>query len=260
MNWRTIFILFLLILTTIVGYLYMLRRPVTQFVTQETNNILKVGTNAEYPPFSFIENDQIVGFDIDIIKEIATRLNKKIEIKNMSFAALLPELQLGTIQVIAAGVTPSEEKKKRVLFTSLYFGGDPLMAVQPKDRPQIATGEDLKGKRVSVNQGYTADQYLSGLEGLHVMRLSSPLITTGIMTLKSNQADVYVASKTALAPYFAKQSEQPYQITPLEGTEETYAFAVSKKYPGLYKSIEQELTKMIQDGTIETFKKKWGLA
>ena len=260
MNWRTTSILSLLALTFVASYFYVLRRPTTQFEAQNNNETLIVGTNAEYPPFSFMENDQIVGFDIDIIKAIATRLNKKITMKNMSFAALVPELQLGSIQVIAAGATPSEEKGKRVLFTSIYFGGDPLVAVQPKERAPISTGEGLKNHIVSVNQGYTADQYLSGLDELQVMRLSSPLVITGIMTLKSSQADVYVASKSALAPYFAKQTEQIYQVTPLEGTEETYALAISKKYPELYQSIEQELTKMLQDGTIETLKKKWGLA
>ncbi len=260
MNWRIISILSLLTLTFVGSYFYVLKQPTTQFDPQNNNNLLIVGTNAEYSPFSFVENDQIVGFDIDIIKEIAKRLNKKISIKNMSFAALVPELQLGSIQVIAAGVTPSEEKGKRVMFTSLYFGGDPLMAVQPKGQSPISTGEGLQGKTVSVNQGYTADQYLSGLEDLQVMRLSSPLVTTGIMTLQSNQANVYVASKSVLRPYFAKQGENRYQSTPLEGTEETYAFAVSKKYPELYAAIQQELTKMLQDGTIETLKKKWGLA
>ena len=258
MNWRTISILLLLALTFVASFFYLSRKPATPFKEQENDTII-VGTNAEYPPFSFVESDQIVGFDIDIIKDIAKRLNKKISFKNMSFAALIPELQLGSIQVIAAGVTPSEEKTKRVFFSSIYFDNDPLMAVQHKGQPAVSTGEELQGKIVSVNQGYTADQYLSGLEGLQVMRLSSPLVTTGIMTLQSNQAGVYVASKSALRPYFAKQTEQLYQSTPLEGTEETYALAVSKKYPNLYAAIQAELTKMLKDGTILTIKKKWGL-
>lgn len=250
--------LLIVVFVALIGLLYVSHKRVSTCAV--VGSTLIVGTNAEYPPFSFIENDQIVGFDIDIIREIAQRLAKKIDIQNMSFAALVPELQLGTVHAAAAGITPSEEKGKRVLFTTVYFAGDPLMAVQLKEKSPITSGKGFKGKIVSVNQGYTADQYLSKLEGFEVIRLSSPLVTTGIMTLQSKQADAYVASKTALQPYFAKQQRDLYQATPLEGTEETYALAVSKKYPKLYEDMQRELTKMLQDGTIETLKKKWGLA
>ena len=62
-----------------------------------TSNTIIVGTNAEYPPFCFVENDKIVGFDIDIANEVAKRLGKKIEIKDMSWEALIPELLIGKV-------------------------------------------------------------------------------------------------------------------------------------------------------------------
>ncbi len=258
MNWRTLSLLGIVIIISLGSLLYFSRRQTTRPQDERIDTLI-VGTNAEYPPFSFIENNQIVGLDIDIIKEIAQRLNKKITFKNMSFAALVPELQLGSIHAIAAGVTPSEEKAKRVFFTAVYFDGDPLMAVQYKSEPAISNADGLKGKIVSVNQGYTADQYLSGLDEFEAIRLSSPLVATGILTLESNQAQVYVASKTALKPYFEKQKKQMFKTTPLEGTEETYAIAVSKKYPDLYTAIQSTITNMIQDGTLKKLKEKWGL-
>ena len=56
-----------------------------------------VGTNAEYPPFSFVKNDTIVGFDIDIAQEVCKRLNKKMVLIDMPFDALLPKIQLGQV-------------------------------------------------------------------------------------------------------------------------------------------------------------------
>ncbi len=259
MNWRTIIILSTLVIVSSIGLLYLSREQKTDLKKKSINTLI-VGTNAEYPPFSFIENDKIVGFDIDIIKEIAHRLHKKISIKNMSFAALLPELQLGSIHAIAAGVTPTEEKAKRAFFTTVHFDGDPLMAIQPISAQPITNAQELQNKVVAVNQGYTADQYISDIEDVDALRLSTSLVSTGILTLQSKQADVYVVSKSAIKPYFESQKEQQYQSTPLEGTEETYALAVSKKYPELYTAIQSALTSMIEDGTIQKLKEKWRLA
>ena len=96
-----------------------------------------VGTNAEYPPFCSVENGNIVGFDIDIAKDIAKRLGKEIIIKDMAFEALIPELQIGKIHFAAAGLTPTPEKAKKVLFTEPYLKGDPLLIICPKEKKGI---------------------------------------------------------------------------------------------------------------------------
>lgn len=107
---------------------------------------LIIGTNAEFPPFSFIDNDNIVGFDIDVITEIAKRLNKKISFANMSFEALIPELQIGTIAVIAAGMTPTKQRAEKVFFTTPHFSGDPLLAITKKGTQPITKPEELINK------------------------------------------------------------------------------------------------------------------
>src|SRR5689334_7225030 len=70
------------------------------------DNTLLVGVNAEFPPFTFIKDGIIVGFDIDLIRAISDQLHLQLILKDMSFDALLPELQLGHIHLIAAGLTP----------------------------------------------------------------------------------------------------------------------------------------------------------
>ena len=92
-------------------------------------NVLVVGTNTEYAPFSFVEDNNPTGFDIDLIHEIAKRMNKTIELKDMPFDALIPAMQLGSIQVIAAGITPTAERAQRIIFTKPYLVGDPLLIV-----------------------------------------------------------------------------------------------------------------------------------
>ncbi len=256
MNHRSLIILLFLVCIGI-ATIWFSRKPLTPAATQ-TTDLLIIGTNAEFPPFSYIENDQIVGFDIDVIKEIAKRLNKKITFANMSFEALIPELQIGTIAAIAAGMTPTEERGQRVFFTTPHFSGDPLLAIAKKGTVAITKPEQLRKKIIVVNQGYTADQYVTKLDAPQIVRLSTPLISTGLLALNSGQADVFVAAKSSLQPFFAQQKEN-YTVSTIPDTAESSALAVSKKYPALFRAFETTMSDMIKDGTIATLQKKWNL-
>ncbi len=253
-NRSLIIIAIILIITT--GIIWFKQVPHTS-PTAPINSLV-IGTNAEFPPFSFIENDQIVGFDIDVITEVARRLNKKISFANMSFEALIPELQMGTIAAIAAGMTPTPERAQKVFFTTPHFTGDPLIAITKKGTFAITNPAELRNKTVVVNQGYTADQFVTNLGVMDIVRLSTPLISTGLLALNSGQADVFIASKSSLQT-FLKQQKDNYTITPLAGTAESSAIAVSKKYPALFTAIESTISDMIRDGTMTTLQKKWNL-
>lgn len=255
MNARTIVILIIFILVSF-GSFWFIRKPEDSRF-EKPINILLVGTNAEFPPFSFIENDQIVGFDIDVVKEVARRLNKKIVLSNMSFGALIPELQLGTIHAIAAGITPTKERADRVFFTTPHLKDDPLMAVQKKDMPPITSADQLRDKTVVVNQGYTADHYVSNLGDIDAIRLSTTMINNGFMTLNSGHAQVFITSKSSLQPFVDQLKE--YTISPIQHTAESSALAVSKKYPNLFTVIQSIISDMTRDGTIEQFIQKWNL-
>ena len=130
-----------------------------------------VGTNAEFPPFSYIENKAIVGFDIDVAKEVAQRLGKTIQIKDMPFDALIPDIALGHVDFVAAGMSYTEERAKRASFTKSYFE-DPLMIFSK--RP--LSFDKLKGKKVVVVQGFTADLLMSSQKNIDLIRLHSRLL------------------------------------------------------------------------------------
>ncbi|MGB8367099.1 MAG: transporter substrate-binding domain-containing protein [Candidatus Babeliales bacterium] len=227
---------------------------------QTSTDILVVGTNAEFPPFSFMENNIIVGFDIDIIKEVAYRLGKKITIKDMPFDALIPDIQLGNIQIIAAGMSPTLERAKRIFFTDPHLTNNPLVIVTLANKKTISGITDLIDKEVAVNEGYSSDLYMSTIEGPILIRLSSASIGDGILALTSGRVDAFVSAQAAIAPFFKKHDKQKFQIIPIPKTDEPDALAISKKYPALFEQIQKILTAMNQDGSLEKIKKKWGLA
>jgi len=233
-------------------------RSVGKHNVVKDENLLIVGTNAEYAPFSFIENNKIVGFDIDIITEVAHRLGKKIEIKDMPFDALLPKLQFGDIQIIAAGITATPEKAKKVLFTKPHLSGDQLIAITLATNPPIQNLKDLDGKEVVVNEGYTADLYMSTVSGPIIKRLASP--AEGFLALNHGNAYAFVAAKSSVQPYFEKYGTKSFNIFLIDGVHDNYSFAISKQYPELLPAVQQAVDAMEQDGTIAAFKQKWNLS
>jgi len=219
-------------------------------------NILVVGTNAEYPPFTYVENDTIIGFDIDLINEVAIRIGKKIIIKDMPFDVLIPEVQRGTISVIAAGLTPTPEKKKEVLFSECYFDGDPLVIISSGAKP-LKTIESLTGKDVVVNEGYTADFYMSAIKGPVIKRFPAP--AASFLALQSGRADAYVAARSTVKPFFKQYGTDQFSVAEIPGTEEKYALAISPRDGDLVGKINSVINEMQKDGTIEQLKNKWDL-
>jgi len=216
-----------------------------------------IGTNAEYPPFSFIKNNSINGFDIDVIKEVFKRIRKTFELQDMSWNSLIPAIQLDKIQVIAAGITAKPERANHVLFTKPYFKGDPLLIVSLSQQPPMKDIKELSGKKVIVNEGYTADFYMSKLQGPILQRLPSP--AQGFLALKSGRADAYVIAKSSAMKFFEKYGQKNFHFSEIPATEETYSIAVSKKQLQLFKEIEQALMEMKEDGTIQKLLIKWKL-
>ncbi len=234
-------------------FLYIKRKAPT--ISQEIPDTIVVGTSADFQPFCYKDQGNIVGFDIDVIKEVAQRLGKKMMLKDMPFELLIPQLQLGTIQVIAACMTPTPERAQKVSFTQPYLAGDHLVVVTPSDTVPLKSLADLNGKRVIVNQGYTADRYMSKLEGPELVRL--PTVSEAMLSLKSKRADAFVTASKAIEPYFEQQGKEKFHTFVIDDASETTALAVSSLFPKLLEKIETALQAMKEDGTLQKLKEKW---
>ena len=92
-------------------------------VKKDTKKLV-VGTDGVFPPFGYIENGELIGFDIDLIKQIGKDLGYEIEMKVQPFDALIPSLKAGKLDAIISGMSATEERKKSVDFTDEYFKTD----------------------------------------------------------------------------------------------------------------------------------------
>lgn len=229
-------------------------------ITSPALDTVTIGINTEFPPFSFRDNDITTGFDIDVITEVFKRLDKKFTFKDIPFDALIPEIQIGSIHVIAAGITPTEERAQRALFTKPHLLGNPLVIISLKTNPPLVTLTDLAGKTVVVNEGYFADSFMSEQPGVDLLRLSSALVSDSMLAMQSGRADALVTAALSIKPYFEKYDINDFYVTTIPETEETSAFAISKHYPDLRYSIQNALDAMTEDGTLAQLKKKWKLS
>ena len=218
---------------------------------------LIVGTNAEFPPFEYLEDGLLVGFEIDVVRRIGERLQRPIIFKNLPFDALIPEIQTGNIHMIAAGMTPTPEREKRVYFTAPIFEGNPLAIVTlAEEVNKITNVEDLKNKIVAVNEGYFADKYISSLSDVEVFRIASASIGEGLLSLQSGRAAALVASLSSLKPFLGQHAEQ-VRVSIIAGTDEKIAFAVGHQYQEILESLNAVIADMKQDGLLDILRQKW---
>ena len=91
---------------------------------------IKLGTNAAFPPFEYVEGKDIVGFDISMGEYIAKKANVRLTIVDMAFDSLIPALQAGTIDFIAAGMSVTEERKKNVDFSVPYYASEQVIIIK----------------------------------------------------------------------------------------------------------------------------------
>ena len=211
-----------------------------------------VGTNAEFPPFEYLENGKITGFDIELMNEIGKVLNADIKIQDMAFDGLLPALQLKKVDVVIAGMTATEERMKTVAFTQPYYTASQVIIVKEGDN-SIKSFEDLKGKRVGVMLGFTGDTVVSEIEGVKIERFNAAY--AGIMALKADKADAVVLDSEP-AKNYVKQNPG-LKLAEADAAKEEYAIAIRKNDKALLEKIEKALTEIKANGTYDKLIEKY---
>ena len=213
---------------------------------------LYVGTNAEFEPFEYLQNGEIVGFDVDLMEEIAKSMGKEIEWKNIAFDGLLPALQAKKLDVIIAGMTATEERKKFVNFSQTYYESNQMMLVHKKNQV-VKSFDELKGHDVGVVLGYTGDIAVSEIEGVKVHRYNAT--SEAIMALKAQKIDVVVLDSEP-AKNYAKQNPE-LELINTDVAKEEYAIAVGKNDKELVEDIDKALTELKANGTYDKLIKKY---
>lgn len=199
-----------------------------------------MGTEATFPPFEFRnEKNEVVGFDIDIGRKIAEALGVELKIIDMPFDSLIPSLVTKKIDMAIAAMTITEERKKSVSFSDSYFRAGQVIVVR-KGYPPIKTLEELKGKKVAVQQGTTGDLIVSEIEGVQISRFTR--FTDAFLELMNKRVDAVVLDFAPARAYVAMYPQ--LIITSDVLSEEEYGIAVRKEDTDLLEFINDVLRTM----------------
>ena len=120
---------------------------------------LTMATNAEFPPYEYVEGDKIVGIDAEIAALIADKLGMELEIVDVAFDSIIPGVQSGKYDMGMAGLTVNDERLEKVNFSTSYAAG--IQAIIVKEGSDIKTVDDLAGKKIGVQTSTTGDIYAS---------------------------------------------------------------------------------------------------
>ena len=215
------------------------------------NEKLVMVTEAGFAPYEFYENNEIVGVDIEIAKEIAKSMDKKLEVKDIAFDSIINELNADKADMALAGMSITEERLKSVDF-SIEYAISKQVVVVPIDS-KIENPEQIHGRTVSVQLGTVADLELSTYSDVNIIRQKK--ILAAAEDLKSKKSDCIVMDY--LPAQELVKSNANLKILNEELFTDKYAVAVKKGNIELLNKINIVLQRLIDEGKIEEYTIKY---
>lgn len=219
--------------------------------------VLRMATNATFPPYEYYEGDEVVGIDPEIAAAIAEKLGMTLEINDMDFDPAIAAAQTGQADIVMEGLTVTDDRKEKINFTDSYATGVQVVIV-PEDS-DIQSVDDLEGKLIGVQQGTTGDLYCSdtpengGFGEENVQKFTSGPVA--VEALKNGQIDCVVIDNEPAKSYVSQN--EGLKILDTEYITEEYAIGISKDNPELLEQINAALQELKDDGTIQSIIDKY---
>ena len=208
--------------------------------------VLRMGTNAAFPPYEYYEGDVIVGIDAEIAALLAEKLGMTLEITDMDFGGIISAVQNGVVDMGLAGMTVNEERLQSVNFSDSYATG--IQVVIIPENSDIKTLDDLSGKFIGVQEATTGDAYATEDFGDEfVKRYTNG--STAVAALLNGSVDAVIIDNEP-AKVFVEQNTG-LKLLDTEYVVEDYAIAVAKENTELLDKINTALAELKADGSVD---------
>ncbi len=218
---------------------------------------LVVGLDASFAPMGFTdEKGEIVGFDIDLAREAASRLGVELELQPIDWDSKELELQSGKIDVIWNGLTINPEREKVMLFSEPYLDNRQIIITLADS--EIAAKGDLEGKLVGLQKGSTAVNALESDEiGSKVKEVVQyPDNVAALSDLEIGRIEAVVCDEV-VGKYYVAQKEGTFKVLEDVLAVEEYGVGMRKGDEAFQKKLQEVLNAMGEDGTAATISEKW---
>lgn len=217
---------------------------------------LILGLDATFKPMGYTdENNEIVGFDIDVAEEVCNRLGVELVKQPINWDTLTTDLNVGKCDCVWNGLSINEERQEKMNLTEPYMKNAMVFVV--KGDSTVEKMEDLKGKKISVQNGSSAQTILEECEIKDDITISP--IATNVEALQQLELGVVdaVFLDEVVADYEIKNSGKNYKKLAEGLEEEEYAIAFRKGDQSLRDAVQQTLSEMKADGKLAEISTKW---
>ena len=215
---------------------------------------LTVCSDIPYPPFEVQEGGEYTGFDMDLMKEIATGLDLELEVKDSGFEGLQSGLSLNSDQcdIVASAMTITEEREANLDFTDPYYDSKQSLLVPTGS--DIASIDDLSGKKVGVQQGTTGKSYTEDNAPDDAEIVSFPSDGEMYPAIQAGQVDALLQD---LPVNIEHTKDGGFEIVEEYSTDESYGFAVKQDNTQLLDAVNEQLKALRDNGTYDEIYNKY---
>ena len=222
------------------------------------DNVITVATDATWPPMEFIdENQELVGFDIDLMNAIADAAGFEVEFQNVAWDGIFAGLANGDYDAVISSVTITEDREETMDFSEPYLNAGQVLIVRMDGPDEVSGLSDMAGNTLGAQIGTTGAILINETDGVDLRSYDE--LGLAIEDLANGRIDGVVAD-TPIAADFALQNENYSGTLKIVGdpfTEELYGVAVTDGNDEVLSQINEGLEIVKEDGTIEDLKDKW---
>ncbi len=216
-----------------------------------------VGLDDSFPPMGFRDDkNEIVGFDIDVAKEVGKRMGMEVVLQPINWDTKELELDSGNIDVIWNGVTMTDERKEAMDFSKPYLENDQVIVV--KKDSTIKTKADLAGKNIGLQKGSSAyDAFMADPINTETAAMNEyPENVSALSDLGIGRIDAVIVD-SIVARYYISSENADYVVLDESLSPELYGVAIKKGNIELQTKIQEALDAMNEDGTAGEISTKW---
>lgn len=228
---------------------------------KEEGKKIVVGLDDNFPPMGFKdEKNEIVGFDIDLAKEVTKRLGREVEFKAIDWNSKEAELKSGRVDILWNGLDITEQRKENMLFSDPYMDNRQIVFVAKNSGVNIASEADLAGLSVGTQSGSTTEEYFTNNSALRESMKEVkyyPDYITAFMDLENGRIDAVVGDEIIGRYYLSKHPENIAAVNVVIGDVSQFGFAFRKEDQALRDEIQKVFDEMKADGAVAKISEKW---
>lgn len=228
---------------------------------KEESKKIVVGLDDSFPPMGFKdEKNEIVGFDIDLAKEVAKRLSREVEFKAIDWNSKEAELKSGRVDILWNGLDITDKRKENMLFSEPYMDNRQIVFVAKNGKVTVAGEADLAGKTIGTQSGGTTEEYFENKPELKASMKEVkyyPDYINAFMDLENGRLDAVVGDEIIGRYYISKHPDEIQAIDTVIGTVSQFGIAFRKDDQKLRDEVQKVFDEMKADGTVAKISEKW---